>query len=221
VTTTTTPTRLVTLPRVNLLPPEIGERKKLQQVQLGLALAVVVAVAGIGLVYESGGSAVTNAKNNLASAQVQNTAMQAKLAKLQFVSQEQTVADQTQALLTQATATEVHWSDYLADLSVITPAHDWFTSITFSESLPVGSIASPAAAPSVVGAVTFSGNGLAHNDLATWLDVAATEKGFVDPYFTNSTESYIGKTKIVTFQSTVGLTSGALVGSSCSQQGTC
>jgi hypothetical protein len=57
--------------------------------------------------------------------------------------------------------------------------------------------------------------------LATWLDSAAAEKGFVDPNFSSSTESYVGKTKIVTFSSSVGLTSGALAASSCSQQGTC
>jgi Tfp pilus assembly protein PilN len=221
VSTTTTPTRLVTLPRVNLLPPEISERKKLQRIQLGLGLAVVVVVAGVGLVYESGGNAVTDSQNQLSAAQQQNTALQTKLASLQFVSAEKVVADQTQAMLTQATATQVHWSNYLADLSVITPAHDWFTSITFSESVPVGSISSPADAPPVIGAVTFAGSGLAHNDLATWLDTAATEKGFVDPYFSNSTESYIGKTKVVTFSTSVGLTSDALAGSSCSQQGTC
>jgi Tfp pilus assembly protein PilN len=221
VSTTTTPTRLVTLPRVNLLPPEINERKKLQRLQVGLALAVVVAIAGVGLVYENGGSAVTNSQNDLAAAQQQNATLQTKLASLQFVSAEKVVADQTQAMLTQATATQVHWSNYLADLSVITPAHDWFSSITFSESLPVGSLTAPSDAPAVVGSVTFAGSGLAHNDLATWLDTAATEKGFVDPYFTNSTESYVGKTKIVTFSSSVGLTSDALVGNSCSQQGTC
>jgi Tfp pilus assembly protein PilN len=221
VSTTTTPTRLVTLPRVNLLPPEIQQHKRVQRVQVGLALAVVVAVAGVALVYENGGSAVTNSRNDLASAQQQNISLEKKLASLQFVSAEKSVSDQTQAMLTQATATQINWSNYLADLSVITPAHDWFTSITFSESLGVGQLASAADAPAVVGSVTFSGSGLAHNDLATWLDTAATEKGFVDPYFTNSVESYIGKTKIVTFSSSVGLTPAALAGSSCSQQGTC
>src|ERR1019366_3135721 len=112
---------------------------------------------------------------------------------------------------------QVHWSDYLADLSVITPAHDWFTSVTFSENVPVGSLVTPAQAPAVIGSVTFSGSGLAHNDLANWLDAAAKEKGFVDPSFSNSTESYISKTKVVTFSSSVGLSSDALVGSSCSQ----
>ena len=85
----------------------------------------------------------------------------------------------------------------------------------------MGSLASPADAPPVIGAVTFAGSGLAHNDFATWLDSAAAEKGFVDPNFSSSTESYVGKTKIVTFSSSVGLTSAALAGSSCSQQGTC
>jgi Tfp pilus assembly protein PilN len=181
----------------------------------------VVAVAGVGLVYENGGTAVTNSRDDLAAAQQQNTTLQTKLASLQFVNAEKTVADQTQGLLAEATATQVNWSDYLADLSVITPAHDWFTSVTFSESVPAGSLASPASAPAVIGAATFSGSGLSHDDLATWLDAAANEKGFVDPTFTSSTESYVGKTKIVTFSSTVGLSSDALAGSSCTQQGTC
>src|SRR6202020_2675920 len=49
--TTTTSTRVVELPRVNLLPPEIFEKRQLQRAQAGLAVVVLVALVGVGLVY--------------------------------------------------------------------------------------------------------------------------------------------------------------------------
>ena len=51
---TLTATTLANLPGVNLLPPEIHERQRLQQVQLGLGVAVLAAVGGVALLYMSG-----------------------------------------------------------------------------------------------------------------------------------------------------------------------
>jgi hypothetical protein len=43
-TTTTTSTRVVELPRVNLLPPEIFEKRQLQRTQAGLCVVVLAAL---------------------------------------------------------------------------------------------------------------------------------------------------------------------------------
>jgi type IV pilus assembly protein PilN len=227
VSTTTTSTRVVELPRVNLLPPEIYEKRQLQRAQLGLGVVVLVALVGVGLVYVSGGSAVTDAKSRLATSQSTQVNLQSQLNKLNYVTAEATQAQAAQDMLTQATASTIPFSTYLADLSLLTPKNVWFTAMTFTSSLPAGGLTTPTDAPATVGTVTFSGQALAHNDVATWLDSAAKEVGFANPYFSASTEGLVPGTGTavgstpktwVTFSSTVNLTSAALCGA---QPGKC
>jgi len=222
-TTSTTSTRVFDLPRVNLLPPEIYEKRQLQRAQAGLGLVVLAAVVGIGLVYVNGGSAVTDAKSRLQAAQTTQGQLQGKVNQLNYVTAEAAQAQAAQGMLTQATGSAIPFSTYLADLSLLTPKNVWFTSVTLTSSVAPGSLAAGAPAPATVGTVTFAGQGLAHNDVATWLDNAAKEGGFADPYFTSSTESLVPGTGAatatapktwVTFSSSVNLTSAAL----CSAQ---
>jgi Tfp pilus assembly protein PilN len=222
-TTSTTSTRVFDLPRVNLLPPEIFEKRQLQRAQAALGLVVLIAVVGVGLVYVNGGSAVTNAKSRLQTAQTAQTQLQSKVNQLSYVTAEAAQADAAQGMLTQATGSAIPFSTYLADLSLLTPKNVWFTSVTLTSSVAPGSLVAGAPAPATVGTVTFAGQALAHNDVATWLDSAAKEGGFADPYFTSSTESLVPQTggasgtaakTWVTFSSSVNLTSAAL----CSAQ---
>jgi len=226
-TTSTTSTRTFDLPRVNLLPPEIFEKRQLQRVQAGLGIVVIGAVVAVGLVYMSGGSSVTDANSRLTASDDTHTALQAQLNHLSYVTAQQAQADQAKAMLTQATATEIPMSTYLADLSLLTPKNVWFTAVSISTSVAAGSLTSAAEAPASVGTITFSGQALAHNDVATWLDNAAKEGGFANPYFTTSTESLIPGTGTVpgttaktwvTFGSSVNLTPAALCGA---QPGKC
>lgn len=219
-TTTTTASRLANAPRVNLLPPEIQQRKQAQRVQGGLVILVALAVLGTGYAYVHGGSAVTSAKENLADAQTQQTKLTAQLARLQYVDATAAQLAAAEATVTQAMASEIHFSDFMADLSLITPPRTWFTDVNFSESVGVGSLSSPDQAPAAVGSVGFSGVALSHPDLATWLDAAAKEKGFVDPYFSTSAEQMIGTTKVANFTSSVSLSSDALT-KRCAQPGVC
>jgi len=219
--TTTTSTRVVDLPRVNLLPPEIFERRQLQRAQAGLGVVVLAALVAVGLVYISGGAAVTDAKSRLAASQQTQIDLQKQISKVNYVTEQANQDDQAKAMLTQATATEIPFSTYLADLGLLTPKNVWFTSVTLASSLPAGTLRTSASAPAAVGSVTFGGQAVAHNDIATWLDNAAKEGGFANPYFTTSTETLVpgtgAATKIpaktwVTFSSSVALTSASLCG---------
>lgn len=222
-TTSTTSTRVLDLPRVNLLPTEIFEKRRLQRAQAALGLVVLGAVVAVGFVYVNGGAAVTDGKAKLAASQTTQAQLQSKLNLLSYVTAEAAQAQAAQGMLTQATGSAIPFSTYLADLSLLTPKNVWFTSITLTSTLPPGSLAAGATPPATVGTVTFSGQALAHNDVATWLDNAAKEGGFVDPYFNSSTESLVPGTGAatgnaaktwVTFSSSVNLTSAAL----CSAQ---
>ena len=222
-TTRTTSTRVFELPRVNLLPPEIFEKRQLQRAQAALGLVVLVAVVGVGLAYVNGGSGVTDAKARLQAAQTTQTTLQGQLDQLSYVTADAAQAQAAKAMLGQATGSEIPFSTYLSDLSLLTPKNVWFTSLTLTSSVPAGSIVAGAAPPATVGTVTFSGLALAHDDVSTWLDNAAKEGGFADPYFTSATETLVPGTGAAsgtapktwdTFSSSVNLTSAAL----CSAQ---
>jgi Tfp pilus assembly protein PilN len=226
-TTSTTSTRVFDLPRVNLLPPEIFERRQLQRIQAGLVIVVLGAVVGVGLVYMNGGSSVTLAKSRLQASDDTHTALQAQLNKLNYVTAQQAQANQATALLTQATGTEIPISTYLADLSLLTPKNVWFTAVNIATTVPAGTLTSSAAAPASIGTITFTGLAVAHNDVATWLDNAAKEGGFANPYFSTSAETLVPGTGTipgttaktwVTFGSSVNLTPAALCGA---QSGKC
>jgi Tfp pilus assembly protein PilN len=218
---------LANMPRVNLLPPEIRENQRLRRVQLVLALGVVLTLAGVGLLYVNGQSGVSSAKNALANQQQKQTALQAKLNSLQYVTQIKAAGDSAEAALTQATATEVHWSEYLSDLSLTVPHDVWLTSVSFTEAVPAGSLLTAAQAPATVGSMqiaattlTTNAPGASHNGVADWLDAAVKEKGFADVWFTGSQEAFIGPKRVATFTSSLNLTSDALT-KRCTQPGVC
>lgn len=222
---TLTTTSLATLPRVNLLPPEIHERRRLQRLQIGLGAVVVLSVFGVGFMYMSGQSAVTTAKARVADAQNTQTKLSAQIQKLQYVTQTRSAKDAAEAALTQATASEIHWSDYLADMSVVVPPGVWVTQLSFVENVQPGSLTNPTAAPPTVGTVTVTATtlpegGAAHNGVASWLDATVKEKGFSSPWYGSSTESYIGPQKVATFASNINVTSDALT-KRCIQPGVC
>jgi Tfp pilus assembly protein PilN len=224
---TATVSTLATMPRVNLLPPEIAERQKVRQVQIGVVAGVAIVAVGVGALAVQGRGGVSKAKDDLAAAQATQTSLQGQLNKLQFVTQTGELRDSAEATLTQATATEIHWSDYLADISVQIPSTMWVTQMTFAENLTPGSLPSPDAAPQQVGSLSIAATSLSstqpqyvHNGVAAWLDAASKEKGFASPWFSNAQEAFIGSTKVSNFTSTVNLTSDALT-KRCAQPGVC
>jgi type IV pilus assembly protein PilN len=212
-----TATRLTTLPRVNLLPPEIGEKRRLQQVQAALVLAVVASVGAVVFLDMQGGHKVAAAKEQLSSATADNARLTQQLAQYSDVKATSAALVANQNLLNQAMSTQVQWSGYLADLSVVLPANTWLTSVTFSSQLAAGSLSTPAQATPTIGNVTFNGIAIKWSDVAAWLDSLQPERGLADVYFSNASESYIGATKTVAFQASANLTSQAL----CQKLGGC
>ena len=199
-------------PRVNLMPREIAEAAKFRRFQFAMGatlLGAVVVVAGLTYQAHHG---VTAAKQQLVTAQNEQTQLQQQLNSLQSV---QDVYDQyaaKQLILQQAMGDEIRWSYYLEDLSLKIPSNVWLTNVSATEATAGTAPTSAAAVPGTsagIGSITFTGVAFSHDDVATWLDVLAKEKGYVSPYFTNSAESFIGPRKVVNFTSSVVLTPAA------------
>lgn len=217
--TTQTVTRQATLPRVNLLPPEIGERKQLQRIQAGVVLAVVVTVGIVGVVYYQGKHNVQAAKQEVATAVAQNATLTQKVATFQDVTATASRLASSEAMLSQAMSAEVDWSTYLSDLGFL-PKSTWLTDISFTNSLAPGSLAASTQAPPKIGVVSLKGVALKYASMADWLDALQPEKGLANLYFTNANEVFIGPTKVVDFQGSADLTSSAL-SARCDKAGSC
>jgi Tfp pilus assembly protein PilN len=212
-------TELVTLPRVNLLPPEIEERRRFKKVQTGLGAGVLAALGAVAVLVLAANGQVSDAQDQLATEQARETSLQAESAKFNEVPEVYAAVDAGEAELSQAMGKEIRWSYFLNDLSLSTPGKVWLTQMTVTQQVdgaPVG--AAPVSGPSNgfgttgIGTVTFQGRGYQHNDVATWLKSLTGRPGLADPYFTRSVEEPIGADDSVTFDSQVVVTEDLLSG---------
>lgn len=197
------------LPRVNLLPPEIGESRRFRRIQYGLAGGVALTVGAVALLYVAAVGSVDNATTELQAVQTEQSALRAKQAEYASVTAVYARAAAAQAMLTQAMGQEVQYSDFLSDLSLTVPENVWLKSLTFTQA------PAPAALGSTepgIGTVTVSGVGFTHDDVAAWLESLAGQQGYTNPYFSSSKEILIGTRQVVEFSSTATLTSDALSG---------
>ncbi|MBK5307254.1 MAG: PilN domain-containing protein [Frankiaceae bacterium] len=200
---------LDSLPRVNLLPPEIAESARIRRIQVGLGGAVLAAVGVVALLYVGASSSVTKAQEEVDVAATRHATLQSETVKYRDVTAVYARAAAAQAMLTQAMGEEVRYSQFLNDLSLSVPDNVWIKNLTFTQA------ASPAAVGSAIpgiGTVTVSGVGFKHDDVAVWLESLASQKGYTNPYFTNSTEALLGTRRTVNFTSTASLTSAAYSG---------
>jgi Tfp pilus assembly protein PilN len=224
-TQTSTTAASSTLPRVNLLPPEIEERKRLQQVQAAVLVGVVAVAGGVGYLYFQGTHKVSDAKQQLSQASAENSQLTRQLATFSDVKATAAQLNASEALLTQATATEIRWSEYLADFGFL-PHNSWMTTLTVNSSLPPGTLATPSQAGPEIGTVSIGGYSMKYTDLATWLDSLAEQenakqqKMLDNVYLSKASESFIGDTKIVQFDASANVPTAGLSGR-CATPGSC
>ena len=202
------------MPRVNLMPPEIAEAARFRQLQLVMGGAVVISAVLVGGLYQHAKSGISDAQAQLTSAQAQQTSLQTKLTSLNSVSQTFASVHAKQALLQEAMGQEIRWSYMLNDLSFRIPSNVWVTTIQASENTPTAPGAAPPATsatdPTAIGTVLFNGVAFNHDDVATWLDALAKERGYANPTFSSSTETRIGLRDVVDYSTSVDVTAKAL-----------
>jgi Tfp pilus assembly protein PilN len=212
---TQTTTRLATLPRVNLLPPEIEQQRRFRHVQAGLGGAVAASLVVVGALLVSAGAQVSSAQEKLDANKAQATQLQSKVAQYADVPLVQRQVDAARAQLTQAMGQEVRWSYFLNDLSLKIPRHVWLDTMVVTTTPSVATaVGAPTGStyPAVgIGTVAFTGHAYQHNDVAAWLNSLARQKGYSQPYFTDSTVVPLATNdKEVSFTSQVTVTDDAL-----------
>ena len=212
-------TGLVTLPRVNLLPPEIEEQRRFKKVQTGLGAGVLAALGVVAALLLAANGQVSDAQDQLDTEQARQSSLKAEAAKYNEVPEVYAAVDAGEAELSQAMAKEIRWSYFLNDLSLNTPGKVWLTQMTATEQVDTALGAAPVAGaptttygPTGIGTVTFQGRGYTHNDVAAWLKSLSGRPGLANPYFTKSAQEPIGEEDSVSFDSQVVVTEDLLSG---------
>ena len=206
------PSGWATVPRVNLLPPEILEARGFARTQRLLVAGVVAVIllAGAGTWWASTGVSAAQAKLDVA--QTESSRLQAEKAKYVAVPQVNAQVDAAELARQQAMSLDVLWYSYLNQIALATTQAISLTSVT-------ASIAAPAAgsdplAPTGIGSLKIDGTASSYDDVAGWLEALDRITGIKGTEL-NSTTGSSGSADTtsdggVTFAGTSTLTPDAL-----------
>lgn len=199
------------LPRVNLLPPEIGQRRADRKSYAFMGIAGAGALAAVVAMYLGQASRVSSAKSELQRAQTENSRLKNERQKLQPVQDVYLQVDAQEALVTRAYANRVLWSVYMHNIAISVPDNVWITQFAGT----VGAAGAPVAGSTTaaVGTLTFAGKAFVYDDVAAWLDSIAKIKGVANATFSTASKlapTTPGARSIVTFASTATLTPTSL-----------
>jgi Tfp pilus assembly protein PilN len=236
----------VSLPRVNLLPKEIKERRVAQQQRGGIVIAFVLLVALLGLWYVRESQALTDARREADRERAVADGLRARRSALQPYAELESRIAAADQLRAKVYAREVRFSAIMQDISAIIPGDVWLTQMNAAVTVPGnqaggGAAAAAAAAAgatltqgspgagSPVATITFTGAGLGHVDVGGFMRALAAgpkKRGarvYLNPYFTASQKDDEGGGETtVTFSATVDLSQAAFSGrfQPAGQQGT-
>lgn len=132
-----------TLPRVNLLPPEISVERRVRQMRFGAGGVVVAALAVVALAYTSSLGSVHDAQDQLAASQARQARSQQQVNSYNRVDQTYKSAEARTQLRSQALQGKVLWSQYLNNLGLVTPTNVWLTAYTVAPATGGGAATTP------------------------------------------------------------------------------
>lgn len=188
--------------RINLLPPDLAQRRRVRQIGAAIGAAGLALVAVLALVYVVQEVRLRGERSRLEEQRDRNAAISSEIATLRDFGEIEDALEARVKLIEDIAADEVRWSVVLADVSLVIPPDVWLTQFN-------GSIAG-GEDQTTLGSVEMNGTGFAHVDVATWLTRLERVEAFVFPYLSLSQQAQIGAQQIVNFNSSVQLGPGAL-----------
>jgi hypothetical protein len=197
--------------RVNLLPPQIAERKKSRRIAQLSTVSVAVVACALGGVYVGKLGDVEAARVERDDAQSKVTALQQQVAALDEYRQLDNRLATGNTLLAAAMADEVSWARVLNDLSLAFPNSGSMESLTAEladdTAVPTeGQVADGAPVASVV-FTGYSVERFAPGVQSVLVDFE-NARGFFNSYFTNAATEERGSTEVTNFNGYVRLDEG-------------
>jgi len=198
--------------RINLLPPEVGERQRLRRRTLLTVASGVVLLALVGGFYFLQVVRLSGVEEDIQAQESVNQGLRTQIADLQDIAVlEQEIAE-TRDLLSTLLQDRILWSGVMRDISLVIPGQVWLDGLSATAGAAVeGAEAAPTTgAGGLVGQISFSGFAFDHREVALWLSRLEDVRGFINPWLSSSTKSEIGDTSVVQFASSVDMSDQAL-----------
>jgi Tfp pilus assembly protein PilN len=199
------------VPKVNLLPAEIAQARRLaglKRVLAGGVVAVALLCAG-GTVWAQAGASA--AQDELDAVQARADVLRAEQARYAAVPKLLNLIQSAGAAREQAMSQDVLWYGFLSDLSVTTPKGVTLNGLQVALDKPT--VATDPLVKPGIGTVTFTGSAQRFPDVAAWLDAVARMHGLDGSTLQSATreDPSGGKpSEAVNFTTTVTVTSKAL-----------
>jgi Tfp pilus assembly protein PilN len=204
--------------KINLLPPEVGQRQQVRRRTLLTVVIGVVILALVGGFYFLQVIRLSSVEDDLAAQEQVNSGLRSEIAALQDVTSLEAEIEQTKALVDSLLADQVLWSGVLRDISLVIPGEAWLNGLTAStgaalapeEGVAPTATQTGAEAGALIGQISFNGFAFDHREVALWLSRLEDVRGFVNPWLATSAKTEIGGTTVVSFTSSVDMSSQAL-----------
>jgi hypothetical protein len=169
-------------PRVNLMPPEVLERRKAKATRQALGFSVVGLIVAV-LAGTAGASLLANqAQANLLEKQTRTTELLAEQAEYTEIRTLQAQVNLARAAQRVGASTEVAWKPYLEAVQGTLPDGVVIQSVTIDSATPILAYDQPTAPlqGARIATVTFSAISSTLPDVPAWLDGLATLTGYAD-----------------------------------------
>lgn len=194
--------------RINLLPPDLAQRRKSRQLAAAIGVAGIGLVAILMLVYGVQELRLRGERSRLEAQEERNDDLRAEVARLEDFDRLQNELQQKTSLLSDLTQQEVRWSVLLADISLVIPSDVWLTNLSGQVRIATGDEGGEED-EATLGSIEMNGTTFSHVDAAKWLTRLVGVDGFSFPYLTLSVKASIDETATVNFNSSVQLSEQA------------
>ncbi len=172
--------------RINLLPPEIIEKRQSEKRLAVLLLVVslyILMLVGIYLLMQV---KIFQESQVLMQRRAHNTKLNQKIAEFEVFKRRKEEAQKREEIINKALSGEKSWYRLLLKLSIIIPGEVNITSFSGDE----------------IAGLTFSGQALGYNSLVKWLVRLSEIKELSEIWLGSASKSVVGTTEIVNYSIT-------------------
>lgn len=201
----------VSLPQVNLLPPEVRAKRGLKVVKRWLGVSLVATLVLCVLAYGASVVSAAGARADLVTAQKETTRLQNEQKKYAEVPQVLSALAAAKSARTLGMSTEVQWKSYLDAITAVLPANVSIESFAVTGATPIlaATNSTNVLQAASVGQVKFTGRIATLPDTAAWIDALDAIPGFSDAWVSSEAITETDKVVYYTIASTVQVTQSA------------
>lgn len=196
--------------RVDLTPPELGEKRRAQRIILLMAVVFGAILFIMAFVYGLSFARMVSVRSEIGFLEKERQRVEATAQKLKTYEARKNELIDRKKLVSKMTADEVAWATILNGISMVTPNDVWLkdfkadvTPLLQAKMQTTPTTGGTAQAGS--GAITITGSTFSHSGVARWLVRLNEISEFSDIWLVYSEEKVVEGKRLVEFQTTANL----------------